>query len=353
MARPSSNTRRSHAERVNDRRARVDNPPRRIVIAAFPDVQVLDVTGPLEVFGRTARWLVEQGHRTELAYTIELAGPQPGPLPTSSGLKLVADLGYRDVRTGIDTLLVAGGRGSQAASCDKALLACLRRAAPRVRRLGSVCTGTFVLAAAGLLDGRHATTHWAWCDTLSKQHTKVAIDPDPIFVRDGHIYTSAGVTTGMDLALAMVEEDHGHQVALEVARQLVLFLRRPGGQSQFSAQLSVQSADREPLRDLQRWMADHLADDLSVDALAGRVAMSPRHFARVFAAEVGTTPARFVERLRVEAGRRRLEESTDCVDVVAAVCGFGSPEAMRRAFRRTVRVSPSAYRACFANQAVH
>ena len=326
---------------------------RRIVVAAFPDVQVLDVTGPLEVFGRTARWLVEQKRRSDLAYKVEIAGPEAGPLVTSSGFKLVADLAYRDVKSGIDTLLVAGGRGAQHASRDKNLIACVRRAAPRVRRLGSVCTGTFVLAAAGLLTGRRATSHWAWCERLANEYSDVAIDPEPIFVRDGNVYTSAGVTTGMDLALAMVEEDHGHHVALQVARQLVLFLRRPGGQAQFSAQLSMQSADREPLRDLQHWIVDHLADDLSVAALAERVATSPRHFARVFTAQVGTTPARFVERLRVEAGRRRLEESTDGVDAIAAACGFGTPEAMRRAFKRTVRVSPTAYRAYFNDQAVH
>jgi transcriptional regulator GlxA family with amidase domain len=347
--------------RARVRRARADDPgllpaqgpPRRIVVAAFPDVQVLDVTGPLEVFGRTARWLVERGYRSDLAYKVEIAGPRRGPLVTSSGFSLVADLAYRDLRPGIDTLLVAGGRGAQAASRDRTLLACLRRMAPRVRRLGSVCTGTYVLAAAGVLDGRRATTHWAYCEDLAKRYPDVAIDAEPIFVRDGHIYTSAGVTTGMDLALAMVEEDHGHQIALEVARQLVLFLRRPGGQAQFSAQLSVQAADREPLRELQRWMADHLDDDLSVSALAARVAMSPRHFARVFAVEVGTTPARFVERLRVEAGRRRLEESTDGVDAIAAACGFGTAEGMRRAFRRVVHVSPTAYRAGSRDQSVH
>jgi len=327
--------------------------PRRIVVAAFPDVQVLDVTGPLEVFGRTARCLVDRGDQPDLAYKVEIAGPRRGPLVTSSGFSLVADVAYSDLTSGIDTLLVAGGRGAQAASRDRTLLACVRRMAPRVRRLGSVCTGTYVLAAAGVLDGRRATTHWAWCEDLGKRFPRVAIDAEPIFVRDGHIYTSAGVTTGMDLALAMVEEDHGHQIALEVARQLVLFLRRPGNQAQFSAQLSAQSADREPLRELQRWMADHLGHDLSVPALASRVAMSPRHFARVFASEVGTTPARFVERLRVEAGRRRLEESTDGVDTIAAACGFGTAEGMRRAFRRVVRVSPSAYRACFRDQPVH
>ncbi len=322
-------------------------PRRRVVVIAFPDFQVLDVTGPLEVFGRTARWLVERGHRSDLAYSVELAAAKVGPLTTSSGLKLVADRSYRDLGRDVDTLLVAGGRGARAASRDRALLACLTRLAPRVRRLGSVCTGTFILAAAGLLEDRRATTHWAWCDELARLHPRIAIDPDPIFTRDGSVYTSAGVTAGMDLALALVEEDFGRDVALQVARQLVLFLRRPGGQSQFSAQLAVQTSDREPLCELQHWMSDHLCSDLSVAALAERVAMSPRHFARVFAGELGMTPARFVERLRVEAARRRLEESADGVDGVASACGFGSPEAMRRAFLRTVRVSPSAYRSRF------
>jgi transcriptional regulator GlxA family with amidase domain len=319
-------------------------PRRHIVMVAFPDVQVLDVTGPLEVFGRAARWLVEHGHRPDLAYTVELVAATPGPLHTSSGLRLVAERGFRDLRGDVDTLLVAGGRGARDAAKQEALLAWLKRMAPRVRRLGSVCTGTFILAAAGLLDGRRVTTHWAWCETLAGLHPEITVEPDPIFTRDGSIYTSAGVTAGMDLALALVEEDFGRHVALQVARQLVLFLRRPGGQSQFSAQLAVQTADREPLRDLQQWIADHLSADLSVATLAARVAMSPRHFARVFADELGMTPARFVEVQRVEAARRRLEESSDGVDTVAATCGFGGAEVMRRAFVRIVRVSPSDYR---------
>jgi transcriptional regulator GlxA family with amidase domain len=322
-------------------------PPRHVVIAAFPDVQVLDVTGPLEVFGRTARWLVDNGYRQDLAYSVELAAAAAGPLRTSSGLRLVADRRFRDYRGAIDTLLVAGGRGARIAAEDASLLAWLKRMAPRVRRIGSVCTGTFILAAAGLLDGRRVTTHWASCDTLAKQHPAIAVDPDPIFIRDGKVCTSAGVTAGMDLALSLVEEDFGRRVALAVARQLVLFLRRPGGQSQFSSQLAVQTADREPLRELQQWIADHLTSDLSIAALANRVAMSPRHFARVFAAQLGMTPARFVDVQRVEAARRRLEESHDGVDVVASTCGFGSAEVMRRAFLRTVHVSPSDYRSRF------
>ena len=320
---------------------------RHIVFVAFPDVQVLDVTGPLEVFGRAARLLVERGLRRDLAYSVEIVGPTAGPLDTSSGVAIVANRRFRDVRGNVDTLLVAGGRGSRRAAQDATLLEWLARMAPRVRRLGSVCTGTFILAAAGLLDGKRATTHWASCDALAKTHPRVRVESDPIFVRDGRIYTSAGVTAGMDLALALVEEDFGRHVALGVARQLVMFLRRPGGQSQFSGQLQVQTADREPLRELVEWIADHLSDDLSVSSLAARVAMSPRHFARVFAAELSMTPARFVEVQRVEAARRRLEESSDGVDRVAATCGFGGAEVMRRAFLRTVRVSPSDYRSRF------
>jgi transcriptional regulator GlxA family with amidase domain len=320
---------------------------RHIVVVAFPDVQVLDVMGPLEVFGRTARLLVERGKRGDLAYSVEIVAATAGPIETSSGMKIVADRRFRDLRNGVDTLLVAGGRGAHTAARDPAMRAWLARMATRVRRLGSVCTGTFILAAAGLLDGKRATTHWAWCDTLSKHHPRIRVDADPIFVRDGHVYTSAGVTAGMDLALALVEEDFGRHVALDVARQLVLFLRRPGGQSQFSSQLAIQTADREPLRELQQWIADHLTADLSVSALAERAGMSPRHFARVFAAELNMTPARFVEVQRVEAARRRLEESSDGVDIVAATCGFSGAEVMRRAFLRTVRVSPTDYRSRF------
>src|SRR5262249_52522221 len=195
-------------------------------------------------------------------------------------------------------------------------------------------TGTFILAATGLLDGRRATTHWAWCASLASMFPAVHVDPDPIFVRDGNLYSSAGVTAGMDLALSLVEEDLGRTAALETARQLVLFLRRPGGQSQFSAQLSAQAAERQPLRELVAWIVDHPDADLSVEALARRAAMSPRHFARVFTREVGTTPARYVETVRVEAARRRLEEATNGVDAIADACGFGTAETMRRALLR-------------------
>ncbi len=324
---------------------------RHVAVVAFPGAEVLDVTGPLEVFSQAAHILGAGGARTEPAYRIEVLARRAGPIEMSSGIRLVAERAVGEVRGGLDTLLVAGGRGTAAALADELLLAWLRRMARRVRRLASVCSGTFLLAEAGVLDGRRATTHWEVCGELARRYPRVNVEEDPIFVRDGNVYTSAGVTAGMDLALAMVEEDHGRDLALRVARQLVLFLKRPGGQSQFSAQLKVQAADREPLRALQAWIADHLAEDLSIPALARRAAMSERNFARVFAREVGATPARFVERARIEAARRRLEESSDGLDEIAAQCGFGSAEILRRAFLRVLRVAPSAYRLRFRTAA--
>lgn len=318
--------------------------PHRIVIFAFDDAQILDVTGPHEVFGRTARWLDEHGPRRRRSYTVEVVSTRAGPLRTSSGLVIHAERGFRSVRSGVDTLLVAGGLGVSALLGDAAVLRWLRAMARSVRRLGSVCTGAFLLAEAGLLDGLRATTHWSACARLAADYPNVRVDPDPIFVREGRIATSAGVTAGMDLALSMVEEDHGRQVALHIARELVLFLRRPGGQSQFSAQLAAQLAGREPLKELQTYVIEHPEQELSVDQLAHRAAMSPRNFARVFSREVGVTPARFVESARIERARSLLEETTRGLEDVAVACGFGSAESMRRAFVRAIHTTPRAYR---------
>jgi transcriptional regulator GlxA family with amidase domain len=320
---------------------------RRVVMLAFPDAQILDITGPLEVFGRAARLLTEERGWRIPAYTVEIAAAKAGPFATSSGIRLIADRSIAQLRGPIDTVLMAGGRGTNAALRDRALINWLRSGIQRTRRLCSVCTGAFLLAEAGLLDGLRATTHWRQCERLAAQYPAVSVETDPIFVRAGKIFTSAGVTAGIDLALALLEDDHGRDVALAVARELVMFLRRPGGQSQFSVQLSAQVADRQPLRELQRWIADHLGADLSVDALARRIAMSPRNFARVFTREVGVTPGEFVENSRVEAARRRLEESADGVDSIASECGFGTRESMRRAFIRRLHVPPSAYRSRF------
>ena len=318
--------------------------PRRIVMLGFPDAQILDITGPLEVFARASRWMIDEGLAKAPAYDVVLTAANRGSLAMSSGLKFVVEQAFDDIQEPVDTLMVAGGRGVAEAAREPGLIAWLRRMAPRVRRLCSVCTGTFVLAEAGLLNGCSVTTHWRACESLQHQFPALKVETDPIFVRDGRVYTSAGVTSGIDLALALVEEDHGRRVALGVARELVMFLRRPGGQSQFSVQLAAQSADREPIRDLQQWIGSHLSEDLSVARLARRAAMSARNFARVFVRETGMTPATFVERARIEAARRRLEESADTIDSIADNCGFGTRESMRRAFMRALHVPPSAYR---------
>jgi len=279
----------------------------------FPDVQVLDAAGPLEVFSLANR--LARGPR----YEVSVLAPEAGPVMTSSGLPIVAGRSIRQASGPVDTLIVAGGLGS----------------------------GAFLLGEAGLLDGRRATTHWAVCDALQRRYPGARVEGDPIFVRDGKISTSAGVTAGMDLALELVEEDGGRDLALSVARWLVMFLRRPGGQSQFSVQLRSQAAERRGLRDLQSWIADHLGEDLSVPALARRTRMSPRNFARAFRREIGLTPAAYVEAQRVERARRLLETADLSVAEVAAACGFGRVETMHRAFRRGVRVSPAQYRRHF------
>ena len=314
-------------------------PARQVVVVAFPGIQSLDVTGPVEVFHGA-------GRAAGGAYEVAVATLDGAPVPATSGLHVGGGVPIDDVGA-IDTLIVAGGEGSRPGVVDPALVEWLRRRAPDARRVASVCTGAFLLAQAGLLDGRRVTTHWSACDALARRHPEVDVDPEPIFTRHGNVWTSAGVTAGMDLALAMVEEDLGRDVALTVARWLVLFLRRPGGQSQFSASLQAQVAERDAIRDLQQWVVDHPETALSVEAMAERIAMSPRHFARRFRAEVGTTPARYVERVRVEAARRRLEQTADPIDVVAPACGFGTAETMRRAFLRALGVAPAEYRRRF------
>lgn len=316
--------------------------PRQIAILAYPGVQSLDVTGPLEVF--TAAGVHDSRGR---GYRTLVLAPQAGPVRSSSGLTLVPDGAVFDAPA-LDTLIIAGGEGTAAALADPTLIEWIGDTARRTRRVASVCSGAFLLAEAGVLDGRRATTHWSVCEQLARLYPLVSVDPDPIYTRDGNVYTSAGVTAGMDLALALVEEDLGRDVALAVARQLVLFLRRPGSQAQFSAQLSTQIADRDHLSDLQGWMADHPGEDLSVAALAQRVAMSERHFARSFRTAVGQTPARYVETVRMESARRRLEESEEAVAAVAISCGFGTAETMRRTFLRRLGVGPAEYRRRFA-----
>ena len=318
---------------------------RHVVMVAYAGAQILDITGPLEVFARTSRWLQQHRRLDEPPYTIELVAIEPGPIPTSGGLEINAVRSYRDASPA-DTLLVTGGIGYVDMLDDRDLLAWLVSQAGAVRRLGSICTGALILGAAGLLDGRRATTHWAYFNRLAALAPGCRVEPDAIYVRDGSIYTSAGVTAGMDLALALVEEDWGKATALAVAQALVMFLKRPGGQAQFSRQLQAQQRD-DKFGTLELWMLDNLDDDLSVERLANRAGMSIRHFSRRFAERFGCPPAAYVAKLRVEQARRRLEEGAGSLKDVARQCGFGDEQALRRAFQQQLGVVPQAYRARF------
>ncbi|MFF7993665.1 GlxA family transcriptional regulator [Kitasatospora xanthocidica] len=312
---------------------------RSVLVVLYEGVQSLDVTGPVEVFAGAGAAAGQPG-----AYRVATASLGGGPVRSHSGLGLLADADLAEAGP-VDTLVVPGGPVGERP--DATLVARIRELAEGAERVVSVCTGAFLLAEAGLLAGRRATTHWAHCEALARRYPDVEVDPDPIYVRDGRLATSAGVTAGIDLALALVEEDLGREAALLIARHLVVFLRRPGNQAQFSTQLAAQVAAREPLREVQRWIAEHPEADLSVEALARRSALSPRHFARAFAAEVGVTPGRYVDGVRLEAARRRLEETAEGIEEIARHCGYGTPEAMRRAFVRALAAPPAEYRRRF------
>jgi len=321
---------------------------RRVVFIAGPGTEILDLVGPLQVFARAAEMFGKQNPGSPPIYSVEVVTTSAHrSFVANCGLRVTAHKTYRQVRGKIDTLLIAGGSAIEQDKISNDVVRWLRKIAGRIRRIGSVCTGAMLLARAGLLDGRRATTHWNWCHVLIKRAPRANVDPNPIFIRDENVYTSAGVTAGMDLALALVEEDYGSGLALQVARNLVLYLRRPGGQSQFSAALSLQLTDRKPLRELESWVLDNLNKPLNVPVLAQRVAMSPRNFARIFTKEMKTTPAKFVERLRVEAARRRLEESQNSMETIAGECGFGNVNSMRNVFQRALKIPPGQYRRHF------
>jgi transcriptional regulator GlxA family with amidase domain len=319
------------------------NSPRRVEVLAFPDVQMLDVAGPIQVFTAANERAVRP--RTPPPYGIRVVAPKGAQIRATSGLAFATEP-LPEPAEPLDTLIVAGGRGVMQAADDPGLVEWLKVRAGAARRTASVCTGAFLLAAAGLLDSRRAVTHWEYCDELSRLYPAVTVEPDPIFVHDGPVWTSAGVTAGIDLSLALVEEDLGRTLALSVARQLVVFLKRPGGQAQFSAALSLQSAD-EHFADLHGWLAEHLAEDLPLSRLAAQAGMSERTFLRRYREATGLTPARAIERLRVEAARQLLAETRLPAKRIAARCGFGSEETMRRNFARLQGVSPQDYRQRF------
>lgn len=322
--------------------------PKQVHILAFPDVQLLDVCGPLQVFASANLQAQQQGIPDP--YQMQVIAAQADAVHSSAGLGLqTCPLPPSEERS--HTLIVAGGRGVQQASRDAELVAWLHQRAHAAERVASVCTGAFLLGATGLLDGRRVATHWQYCEALAQQYPALQVDADPIFINDGKFWTSAGITAGIDLALALVEQDLGHAMALAVARHLVVFLKRPGGQSQFSAALTLQHASAAGdgrFADLHAWIIENLAGDLGITALASRMAMSERSFVRHYRAHTGTTPAKAIEQLRVEAARRLLTDTSQPVKRVASRCGFGSEETLRRSFLRTLSVTPQAYRERFS-----
>ena len=321
-----------------------DVPQRHVVIVAFEGVQPLDAVGPHEVFAGARRAAAGLG-RTG-GYDLTLVSADGGTVRAESGLVLGTSA-LPPASERIDTLVLPGGSGAEAAARDDDLLTFIRHAAPRCRRVATVCSGAFLGAAAGLLQGRRVTTHWARARQLADAYPALSVDPDPIYIRDGKYWSSAGVTAGIDLALALVQEDLGVDVAQTVARWLVMFLHRPGGQTQFASPVWVPRAERSTIRAVQSLVEAAPGGDHRLPALAAAAAMSVRHFTRVFTAEVGEPPSRFVERTRLEAARRELEETSDTLDVVATRCGLGSAETLRRVFQRHLGVAPDAYRRRF------
>lgn len=324
------------------------------MLVAGGGTQVLDVTGPAEVFSRCERILRKEGAARSAGYRIVLLSAESAAssIQTTAGITLKGHGKYNTWRRTPDTLLIVGGARIEELELEPEFIVWLRRNGKRARRVGAICTGAFALASAGLLKGRRCTTHWAFADRLASLFPEVSVDPDPIWIRDGNVVTSAGVTAGMDLALALVEEDYGSHMALRIARELVLYLRRPGSQSQFSAPLAAQLADRRPLRELQLWLPGNLCAELNTVALARRTDMSVRNFGRIFREEIGMTPGEYVDRLRVEAACLRLADSGQGLRRIAAECGFRSPEVMRRTMLRVSRITPSEYRTRFGRKRV-
>jgi transcriptional regulator GlxA family with amidase domain len=315
--------------------------PRKVVIVGFPGVQALDVVGPYDVF--TGASLLTGG-----GYDVVMASVAGQPVRTATGLAFVA-APLPDPDDPIDTVVLPGGAGVEGARSDAELVAWIKTVATHARRIVTVCTGAFLAAEAGLLDGQRVTTHWAFAERLANEFPAIDVDADPIFVRSSDtVWTAAGVTAGIDLTLALVEDDHGTELAQTVARWLVLYLRRPGGQTQFAAPVWMPRARRDAIRDVQEMIEAEPGGPHSIDDLARRAAMSPRHFTRVFTAEIGEAPGQYVERIRTEAARRQLEETDDTVVAIAARCGFGTAETMRRNFLRRVGISPDQYRKAFA-----
>lgn len=321
---------------------------RRIVFTVYEGVSLLDLAGPLEAFRISDAFSSPRGKRA--SYDCTVVSARGGRVMTADGVELLTTSVRSEANKGIDTLVVPGGFLVDDVIRDRALVRWIRKAAPDCRRVCSVCVGSFLLAEAGVLDGRRAATHWMHAPLLASRYPAVAVEPDAIFVRDGRVWSSAGVTSGIDLALSLIEQDAGKKVAIDVARMLVVYLKRAGGQSQYSALLAAQArSDSDSFSELEQWIAENLKGDLRVEALAERVHMSPRNFARLYAKTRGRTPAKAVEAIRIDAARRHLEETADRMMTIAEACGFSDEEQMRTAFIRVLGVPPREYRKHFAS----
>ena len=323
---------------------------RKIAIIAYPGVDILDLAGPMEVFGFANLNLLQQQIITQPAYQTEILAEKPGVIKSIFGLDILAHRAYSEVNEEIDTLLIPGSADMQAIMHDPLLPQWIAKIAPKVRRIASICSGAFLLAEAGLLKDRRATTHWYFSKQFSTAYPDIKVDSNRIFICDENIYTSGGITSGIDLTLALVEEDWNRELALQIARLLVMFLQRPGGQSQFSSFLISKAPKHKEISDLQAWIIANPSADLTVEILAGRLSMSPRNFARTFLAETGVTPAKFVELVRIDSARHYLESSDLSVERVAETAGFGDAERMRRTFLRHLGVNPQNYRYRFSTR---
>ena len=321
---------------------------RRIVFTVYEGVSLLDLAGPLEAFRVADAFSPSRGRRA--GYECIVVSSRGGSVMTADGVELVTTSVRSEPKKAIDTLVVPGGFQVDDVTRDRALVQWVRKAAPDCRRVCSVCVGSFLLAEAGILNGRRAATHWMHAPLLASRYPALTVEPDAIFIRDGRVWSSAGVTSGIDLALSLIEQDAGRRVAIEVARMLVVYLKRAGGQSQYSALLAAQAqSDSDSFSELEQWIVENLKSDLRVEALAERVHMSPRNFARLYAKTRGRTPAKAVEAIRVDAARRQLEETADRIATIAEACGFGDEEQMRTAFIKVLGVPPREYRKHFAS----
>jgi transcriptional regulator GlxA family with amidase domain len=321
---------------------------RRVVIVVIPGATPMEFIGPMEFLGE-ANFMLDHSDRSDLGYDIEMVTTQPGVVYERQGLKIVVDKPYHELRGKIDTLIFQPIDYDERCIHDKRFISWVGRIATRVRRIATVCIGTYILAEAGVLDGRRATTHWAACDDFARRYPRVKLDPDPIYIKDGNVYTSAGASSGLDLTLALIEEDFGSELALRVAQGMVMYLRRPGSQAQFSVHMTQPQPEEHKLQQLLSYIADNLERDLNVEALADRAGMSARNFARVFGRTVGMPPGRFIEQSRLERARQLLEQSDLSISQISTRCGYGTTEGMRLAFDRNLNVAPREYRRRFSS----